>query len=82
MFCRRYLWSLEKSAWSLARYGNNHHAQCKTVSQVLLVRLLQAVLKVQLYVAVCPVGFVVITNLRISQLNQHTCPLVQDASEG
>ena len=39
-------------------------------------------LKVQLYVAVCPVGFVVITNLRISQLNQHTCPLVQDASEG
>ena len=51
--------------------------------QVVLVRVfLQIVQMLQLYVVSHPVRLVSKrTNLRMSQANQHTCPLVQDASE-
>ena len=51
--------------------------------QVVLVRVfLQIVQMLQLYVVCHPVRSVSKrTNLRMSQSNQHTCPLVQDASE-
>ena len=58
------------------------HSARRFVQVVLERFFLQIVQMLQLYVVSHPVRSVSKgTNLRMSQSNQHTCPLVQDASE-